>query len=157
MHAFWNSPSLRVAISCPACARSPSKSSAPCSRRSLSSDSRPAQSLSRKHPVRTNSSTVNPFILGIPVGIRIHLAGEGVCAGTCGRPWPHEWEGPTAAPAGALRTGRDVAKRRVSAYIPSQANVLSKVLFPQPLAPARRTHSPPSRWKVTSGARTCAP
>ena len=43
------------------------------------------------------------------------LAGEGVLPENCGRPWPHEWEGPTEG-------GRDeVEDRRFSGSTPSSA------------------------------------
>ena len=50
----------------------------------------------------------------------------GIPSETCGRPWPHEWEGPadgrdggkTCFSSGTSGCGRDEAKRRVSEGIP---------------------------------------
>lgn len=64
--------------------------------------------------------------------LRIMAIGEEVPSETCGRPWPHEWEGPdgscaggkTCFSVGATDSGRDEAKRRVSEGTSSQmANV----------------------------------
>ena len=48
----------------------------------------------------------------------------GIPSETCGRPWPHEWEGP-AAEGG----GRDEAKRRVSEGIPSSGKYFEVDVF----------------------------
>ena len=108
--------------------------------------------VSGKLPAGTPSETHGhprpcPVRAGIPSGI------------IGGKSFP-EREGPTAATSsdGALRNGRGRSEAEaVCDTIPSPASVLSRVLFPQPLAPARRTHSPPCRWKLTSGARTWEP
>ena len=95
-----------------------------------------------------NSSTVKPFTLGIPVGMRMHLGQVGLCATflahslcvvTLSEPFPLGLVGP------------------MKSHLAHEARRRNKVDLPQPLAPASSTHSPSSMWKEISAAKTRSP
>ena len=76
--------------------------------------------------------------------LRLILPVEWTCgdvAETCGRPWPHEWEGPKAC------FGRDGAKRRVSATSPRGNGTAAILRFGTDCTSVRYTTAPCSHNK----------